>query len=176
MANITNEENYDELIDIISQAPNREWVNKYLNWMKKPLESKGISSSNNKSFRTTFSSSPYAGIKLIGSTAICIKLMTADESVMVLMPRKFEELEKENIPFDNRSFDRRKEGLPDGRWYWFNAPMNGFVLDEFEDAWLEATDIELSGTSDKNIESHEQVAYRAITDKKCRETALEDAF
>jgi hypothetical protein len=178
MTDITEEDNYDKLVNIIAQSPSREWADKYLQWMEKPLESKGIYSSANECFKITLTSgSPskqYAGITLLGSRIRCIKIIPPDQGVDVIVAGRIEKLEKETINSPDRDADY--PGTHDGRKYYLNAPLDGFVLSEFEDEWLELTDIELSGKGTVSIGTHNRAAYRAITDEEDRKRVLADAF
>lgn len=177
MTGITDEKGYNKLISIIEEAPSREWADKYLDWMKKPLDAHGIHTSRDDRFAMTFSTGSYTGLNLLGNNPRCIKIMPSDGSVDVLLPRKFELLEEEtlNDPNNDRSYGNRTSELPDGKYYWLNAPVDGFVLDEFEDEWLSAVDVELSGKS-KSRNSHEHVIYRAVVDNDDREIVLDEAF
>jgi len=177
MTEITNETGYNKLISIIEEAPNRDWVNKYFDWMNKPLDAHGIHTSEDDRFAMTFSTGSYVGLNLLGNGARCIKIMPADESVDVLMPKQFTILETVtlNDPNKDRGYGNRTSELSEGKYYWINAPVDGFVLSEFEDEWLRAADVELDGKS-KNRDSHKHVIYRAVVDEDDREIVLNDAF
>jgi len=177
MSEITDAKGYNKLISIIEEAPSRDWVDKYFDWFKKPLDAHGIHTSEDDRFAMTFSTGSYVGLNLLGNNARCIKIMPADKSVDVLMPKQFETLEEVtlNDPNKNRSYGNRTTELPEGKYYWLNAPVNGFVLSEFEDEWLRAVDVELNGKS-KNRNSHENVIYRAVVDDDDRKIVLNDAF
>jgi len=145
--------------------------------MRKPLDAHGIHTSQDDRFAMTFSTGSYTGLNLLGNNTRCIKIMPSDGSVDVLMPKKIDTLEEVtlNDPNNDRSYGNRTSELPNGKYYWLNAPVDGFVLNEFEDAWLRAVDVELSGKS-KNRSSHKHVIYRAVVDKDDREIVLDEAF
>jgi hypothetical protein len=145
--------------------------------MRKPLDAHGIHTSQDDRFAMTFSLASYTGINLLGNNTRCIKIMPSDGSVDVLMPKKIDTLEDMtlNDPNNDRSYGNRTSELPDGKYYWLNAPIDGFALNEFENEWLRAVDVELSGKS-KNRNSHKHVIYRAVVDKDDREIVLDEAF
>ncbi len=172
---ITDENEYKTLVNILQKSPSRRWANRYLDWMKKPLDANDIRPGD-ESFATTLSTGQYEGIKLEGN-ARCIKIMPNDKSVDVLMPRQvsyFEEITL-NDPSNDRSYGVNTTELPNGKYYWLNAPLNGFILAEYEDEWLEASKVELTGPS-SNRSGHEPVVFRAISNDADRRQVLDDAF
>lgn len=173
--NVQDEDGYNSLIDIIGKAPSRGWIEIYLDWMKKALEANSIRSTD-ECFATTFSTGSYKGITL-GGNARCIKIMPSDESIDVLMPRKINEFEDItlNRPGNDRSYGVNTTELPNGKYYWLPTPEADSVLTEYEDDWIEATKVELSGPS-SNRNTHENVIYRAIVEESSRKAVLNDAF
>jgi len=84
MTEITNETGYNKLISIIEEAPNRDWVNKYFDWMNKPLDAHGIHTSEDDRFAMTFSTGSYVGLNLLGNGARCIKMCLCRSSLPFL--------------------------------------------------------------------------------------------
>jgi len=178
MTDITDQQGYGKLIDIIGEAPSRAWANKYLDWIKRPIDAKGIKSPENDCFSTTLNTGSYNGISLLGSTIRCIKIMPADESVDVIMPKKYDKLENNtlNSPRRDADYHGKTTKMPNGRKYWLEAPLDDFILEEFEEDWLKAAKIELNGNNNNNPSGHKKVVYQAVTDINARETVLDDAF
>lgn len=174
-SDITDENGYETLVNILQKSPSRQWANKYLDWMKKPLDANDIRPSD-ESFATTLSTGQYEGVILEGN-ARCIKIMPNDKSVDVLMPRQNSDLEEItlNDPTNDRSYGVNTTELPNGKYYWLNAPLNGFILAEYEDEWLEACKVELTGPS-SNRPGHQPVVFRAINNDADRRQVLDEAF
>lgn len=57
-SDIRDEEGYNTLIELIGDAPSREWIEMYLDWMKKPLDAVGIHLSDDDRFAMTMSPNP----------------------------------------------------------------------------------------------------------------------
>ena len=174
-AEIQDEDKYNDLINIIEKAPSKDWIKTYLDWMDKAIEANNIRPDDD-CFATTFSTGSYEGIILEGN-ARCIKIMPSDESIDILMPRKIDKFEEItlNRPNNDRSYGVNTTELPNGKYYWLPTPEADSVLTDYENDWIEATKVELSGPS-SNRDGHENVIYRAIVEESSREAVLNDAF
>ncbi|MFB6134433.1 MAG: phospholipase D-like domain-containing protein [Halanaeroarchaeum sp.] len=166
---------HERLVDRVSTAPDREWINIYFDLIREVIEFTGLKE-DDPTIATTL---PRSGLSRL-------PVNINQRYVLTAFPEKG--LTGFMLPADSTAVDELSEYISDfGAFntssdndpYWFEFPENPdeFITRGFKEDWKRAIERELNrGSRSPYRRYHESLAYKAAVDPDYRNKVLKEAF
>lgn len=163
-----------QLVETVGQAPSREWMDAYLDWISDVIECTGLDESDERIATTVPSSSSRLPVN-VNHRYVLAAFPKEQRIGMILPPDSSAVDELSEFISDFGSFSTNSDEDP----YWFQFPGDprDFITDDIMQDWREIVREESTrGSRSEYRHHHNPAAYKVAVDEQYRETVLDTAF
>lgn len=166
---------HDLLVDRVREAPGREWINTYFDWMEQLIEFTDLDE-DNPSISTSVPISSPSRLPVSVNQRYVLTAFPKKGLVGIMLPADSKAVETlseyiSNFGIFSTSSDK------DPYWFKFPGDPDDFITEEMKQDWKTAIKEELSrGSGSPHKRWHRSEAYKAAIDLQYRKEVLAEAF
>lgn len=165
---------HSRLVDTVSQAPSREWMEAYFDWVAEVIECTGLDESDERIATTVPVSSSRLPVNV--NHRYVLAAFPRQERIGIILPSESSALDElEEFVSDFGPFSTDSDEDP----YWFEFPGDPaeFISEDINADWREIVREESQrGERSEYRAHHEPAAYKVAVDDQYREDVLDRAF
>lgn len=169
-----NEAAHRQLVETMGQAPSREWMDAYLDWVREVIQCTGLDESDERIATTVPSSSSRLPVNV--NHRYVLSAFPKEGLVGIILPPDSSALDKlSEFISDFGSFSTNSDEDP----YWMEFPgdPHEFITDDIKQDWREIVREESNkGSRSEYRGYHNSAVYKAAVDEQYRKSVLNSAF